>query len=73
MSQDERSIFRGVTVSVILSKNVYMYMGPIPSGFRDRVISVYSSKIVDKKEILHPVSNTVMYCSSKKVDTVYLV
>jgi hypothetical protein len=30
-------------------------------------------KIVDKKEILRTVSNTSIYCSSDKVDTVYLV
>jgi hypothetical protein len=29
-----------------------MYMYPIPTGFRDRAISLYSSKIADKKEIL---------------------
>jgi hypothetical protein len=29
-----------------------MYMRPIPNGFRDRAISLYCSKIVDKKEIL---------------------
>jgi hypothetical protein len=28
---------------------------PIPSGFRDRAISLYSSKTVDKKEILRTV------------------
>jgi hypothetical protein len=32
-------------------KSVYV-MCPIPNGFRDRVISLYSSKIVDKKDIL---------------------
>jgi hypothetical protein len=51
----------------------YMYMCPIPNGFRDRVISLYSSKIVDKKDILRTVSNTGIYCSSDKVGTVYLV
>jgi hypothetical protein len=35
MSQKERSVFREVIVSVILSKKVYMYMCPIPNGFRD--------------------------------------
>jgi hypothetical protein len=30
---------------------IYIYMCPIPNGFRDRSISLYSSKIVDKKEI----------------------
>jgi hypothetical protein len=48
-------------------------MCPIPNGFRDRTISLYSSKIVDKKEILRTVSNIGIYCSSDKVGTVYLV
>jgi hypothetical protein len=43
---------------------VCMYMCPIPNGFRDRAISLYSSKIVDKKEILRTVSNTGIYCLS---------
>ena len=38
VSQEERSIFWKVIVSVILSKNVYMNMCPIPNGFRDRAI-----------------------------------
>jgi hypothetical protein len=50
-----------------------MFMCPIPNGFRVTAISLYSSKIVDKKEILHAVSNTGIYCSSDKVGTVYLV
>jgi hypothetical protein len=29
-----------------------MYMCPIPNGFRDRAVSLYSSKIVHMKEIL---------------------
>jgi hypothetical protein len=45
----------------------------IPNGFRDRAISLHSSKIVDKKEILRTVSKTGIYCSSDKVGTVYLV
>jgi hypothetical protein len=39
-----------------------MYMCPIPNGFRDRAISLYSSEIVDKKAILHAVSNIGIYC-----------
>jgi hypothetical protein len=54
-------------------QNVYMYMCPIPNGFRDRAISLCSSKIVNKKEILRAVSNTYIYCSSDEVGTVYLV
>jgi hypothetical protein len=45
MSQEERSIFWKVTVSVILSKKVYMYMCSIPNSFRDRAISLYSTLI----------------------------
>jgi hypothetical protein len=41
-----------------------MYICPIPNCFRNRAVSLYSSKIVDKKEILHTVSNTGIYCSS---------
>jgi hypothetical protein len=33
-------------------------MCPIPNGFRDRAISLYSSNIVDKREILCTLSNT---------------
>jgi hypothetical protein len=43
MSQKERSIFWEVIAAVILSINVYMYMCPIPHGFRDRAISLYST------------------------------
>jgi predicted transport protein len=50
-----------------------MYMCPIPNGFRDIAISLYSSKIVDMKEILRNVSNTGIYCSRDKAGTVYLV
>jgi hypothetical protein len=41
---------------------MYMYMCPIPNGFRDRAISLYSSKTVDKKEISRTVSNNGTYC-----------
>jgi hypothetical protein len=44
-----------------------MYMCPIPSGFRARDVSLYNSKLFDKKEILCTVSNTGIYCSSDKV------
>jgi hypothetical protein len=42
------------------------------SGFRDRAISLYSCKIVDK-EMLGIVFNIGVYCSSDKVGTVYSV
>jgi hypothetical protein len=71
--EEESLIFWDVIISVILSKKLYMYMCPIPNGFRDRAISLYRSKIVDKKEILRTVSNAGIYFSSDKVGTVYLV
>jgi hypothetical protein len=40
------------------AKKKYMYMCPIPNGFQDRAISLHSSIIADKKEILRAVSNT---------------
>jgi predicted transport protein len=46
---------------------------PRGEDFRDRVILLYGSKTVDKKEILRTVSNTGIYCSGDKVGTVYLV
>jgi ABC-type polysaccharide/polyol phosphate export permease len=73
VSQEKRSVFWEVIVSVILSRTFYMYMCFILNGFRDRAISLYSSKIVDKKEILPTVPNTGIYCSTDKVGTVYLV
>jgi hypothetical protein len=47
MSQEERSLFLEVTVSVILSKKVYMC--PTPNGFRNRAISLYSYKLSIRK------------------------
>jgi hypothetical protein len=61
-----------VIVSVILSKKVCMYMCPTPNRFQNSAISLYSSKIVEKKEILLTVCNTGVYCSSEKVGTVYI-
>jgi len=72
VSQEEMPIFWKVIVSAILNKRVYMYMYPIPNVFRERAISLYSCKVVDK-EILHIVSNTDIYCSIDIVGTVYPV
>jgi len=72
MSQEELSIFWELVVWVILSKKLYMYMCPIPNGFRERAVSLYSFKTVDK-DILGIVSNIGFYCSSDKVGTVNLV
>jgi hypothetical protein len=57
MSQENRSIFWEIIVSVILTKKMYIYMCSILNHFRDRGILLYSCKTVDKKEILHTVSN----------------
>jgi hypothetical protein len=54
-------------------QKVYMYMYPIPNGFRNRDSSSCGSKNGDKKETFRIVSNTGIYCSSDKVGTVYLV
>jgi hypothetical protein len=43
MSQEERSIFWEVIISVIISKMAYTYMCPIPNGFQDGAISLYST------------------------------
>jgi hypothetical protein len=44
VSQEERSIFCEVIVSVILSqKSIYMYICTILNGFRDTAISLYST------------------------------
>jgi hypothetical protein len=40
VSQEKRTIFWEVIVSVVLSKKLYMNMCPIPNGFRDRAILV---------------------------------
>jgi hypothetical protein len=47
-------------------------MCPIPNGFQDRAISLYSSNIFNKKNIIRTICNTGIYCSSDKVGTVYL-
>jgi hypothetical protein len=73
MSLEKRSIFWETTVSVVINKNLYIDMYLIPNSFQDRTISLYSSKIVDKEEILRTVSNTDIYCSSDKAGTVYVV
>jgi hypothetical protein len=65
------SVFWEVTVSVILSKKVFMYICLVPNGFWDRAISLYSCKIV-AKEILSIFSNVDIYCSSDKIGAVYL-
>jgi hypothetical protein len=52
---------------------MYTYMCPILNGLRNRAIWLYSSKIVDKKNILRTVSNTSIYPWSEKFVKVCLV
>jgi hypothetical protein len=49
------SILGGHSLSHSKQK-MYMYTCTIPNDFRDRAISLHSSKIVGNKEILHAVS-----------------
>jgi hypothetical protein len=62
-----QDIPRGMSIFWEVMLSVTLYMCHIPNGFRNRAISLYSSKIVDKKQILPTVSNTVIYCSRDKV------
>jgi hypothetical protein len=57
------SILGGDNIGHSRKKN-YMCMCPIPNGFQDSVISLYSSKIVNKKELLPTVSHSDIYFSS---------
>jgi hypothetical protein len=50
--EGEVNILRGHNISHS-KQTVYMYMCPIPNGFRDRAISLYSSRIVDKRDITY--------------------
>jgi hypothetical protein len=60
MSQEERSVFWEVIVSVILSKKkVYMYLCPIPNGFRDRAISLYTT--LYRRATLHVLTRVAKY------------
>jgi hypothetical protein len=50
VSQEERSIFWGGGHSIGHSKEkIYMYMFPIPNGFRDGPISLCNSKLLIRK------------------------
>jgi hypothetical protein len=59
-----RKILRVYKISFVVTDNLNLIW---------RVISLHSSKIVDKREILRTISNAGIYCSSDKVGTVYLL
>jgi hypothetical protein len=70
--QEERSTFWEGIVSVILSKtSVYVHVSYF-ERFRESAISLHSSKTVDKKEMLHTVSNIDICFSNDKGVTAYL-
>jgi hypothetical protein len=54
-------------VSVIVNKNMYMYRCLILNSFRDRAISLYSSKIVYKQAILRTVLIAVFIVHVKEL------
>jgi hypothetical protein len=60
------NIMGGHSIGHYKQKKIYVYMCPILDGFRDTAISLYSSEIVDREEILRTVS------SNDKVGIVYL-
>ena len=66
VSQEERSIFWEVIVSVILSKKPYMNMCPIPNVFRDRAIWLYSGLASAPSIVLpsHPATPLSEACES---------
>ncbi|PNF42916.1 hypothetical protein B7P43_G12328, partial [Cryptotermes secundus] len=49
----ERSVFREVIASVTLSTELYIYVCPIPNGFRDRAISQYSTLAISPHSTLY--------------------
>jgi hypothetical protein len=49
-------------------QNLYMYICPLPNGFRERAVSLYNTRIVDKKET---VSSTGIYFSSEEFPAVF--
>jgi hypothetical protein len=54
-------------------KKKYVYMYSISTDFRDRTMSLYSSKIVHEREISRAVSNACIYCSNYKFGTNYVI
>jgi hypothetical protein len=63
VSQEERTIFWEVIVSVILSKKLYKNVCPIPNGFRDRATWLYSG-LAWGPSIVHPSRPAVLCLKS---------
>jgi hypothetical protein len=64
VSQEERSIFWEVTVSVILSKKMHMRMRPIPNGFRDTAMNVIAL-IMEHQNALRRATRHVLTSAAK--------
>jgi hypothetical protein len=73
VSEENISILGGHNIGHSKQKSVYVHVSYSERFPKYNCISLYNSKIVDKKEILLTVSNTGIYCSSDNVSTVYLV
>jgi len=67
VSQEEMSILWEVIISVILSKQKYMYMCPIPSDFRGRAIWMYRSLDLSPNIVLHSRRAASLYEASESV------
>jgi hypothetical protein len=67
MPQEKRSVLVGGHSIGHSKHKIYMCLCPIPNGYRDTAISLYTYKIINEKEILRTVSDTGIYCSSGKV------
>jgi hypothetical protein len=72
MSQDERSIFREIIVSVIISRTCICTCVLFRTVSEIELFHGTVPKLLVRK-ILPTVSNTGVYCSSDKVGTIYLV
>jgi hypothetical protein len=61
---EKMSILWEITVSVILSKKLYIYICPIPNGFRDRTIDV-NVRIKERQDALRRSNTSCPHTSCK--------
>jgi predicted metal-dependent peptidase len=67
MSQEERSRLWEVMVSVILSKNLYIYVCPIPTGFWSKIMVVIV-RIKERQDALRGETRHVLTRITKCID-----
>ena len=72
MSHEERLVFWEDIVPVILNKKVYIHMCPLPSGFRDRAISLYRSLNLAPDIVLPSNRTAPLYGACESVRSVRL-